>query len=72
MSSRALSEDFLKQAFKGYDLDGDGKVTLAEFKRVMIKTGRVSPEDIEKMIGRADVDDDGHIDFKEFQKMITG
>ena len=40
-------------------MDGDGKVTLAEFKRVMIKTGKVSPEDIEKMIGRADVDDDG-------------
>ena len=25
----------------------------------MIKTGRVSAEDIEKMIGKADVDDDG-------------
>ena len=27
----------------------------------MIKTGRVKPEDIEKMIGKADLDDDGYI-----------
>ena len=46
--------------FPGYDLNGDGKVSIEEFKRVMIKTGRVSPEDIERMLGRADTDDDGY------------
>ena len=44
----------------GYDLNNDGKVTIEEFKRVMMKTGRVSTEDIEKMIGKADVDTDGY------------
>ena len=42
-------------------MNNDGKVTIEEFKRVMIKTGRVKPEDIEKMIGKADLDDDGYI-----------
>ena len=59
MNHICLNWHILYEFDLGYDLDGDGKVTLAEFKRVMIKTGRVSPEDIEKMIGRADVDDDG-------------
>ena len=42
-------------------MNNDGKVTIEEFKRVMIKTGRVKPEDIEKMIGKADLDDDGYL-----------
>ena len=55
----------------GYDIDGDGKVSLPEFKRILMKTGKLSPEDIEKLIERADVDNDGFIDFGEFKKMMT-
>ena len=43
----------------GYDLNNDGKVSVEEFKRVMMKTGRVTPEAIEKMLGKADKDSDG-------------
>ena len=45
--------------YKGYDLNHDGKVSVEEFKRVMMKTGRVTPEAIEKMLGKADKDSDG-------------
>ena len=55
-----LQNPFYIWHIPGYDLNGDGKVSIEEFKRVMIKTGRVSPEDIERMLGRADTDDDGY------------
>ena len=33
-------------------------------------SGKMSDGDIEKMIEKADVDNDGCIDFKEFKKMF--
>ena len=36
--SLAQNEDFLKAAFRGYDKNGDGRVTAEEFKRVMMRT----------------------------------
>ena len=72
--SLAQNEDFLKAAFRGqlrgevkklealnagYDKNGDGKVTIAEFKRVMARTSHLSDEAIEDMVKTADVDKDG-------------
>jgi len=70
MTDLAKNEEFLKAAFKGYDLNSDGRVTVKEFRRIMIRTGKMSDGDIEKMIEKADVDNDGCIDFKEFIKMF--
>jgi len=70
MSDLAKNVEFLKAAFKGYDLNSDGRVTVKEFRRIMIRTGRMSDGDIEKMIEKADVDNDGCINFKEFKKMF--
>jgi len=70
MSDLSSNEEFLKSAFKGYDINGDGKVTVKEFKRIMARTGKMSEEEIVKMIEKTDVDSDGCIDFKEFKKMM--
>jgi len=70
MTDLANNLEFLKAAFKGYDLNSDGRVTVKEFRRIMIRTGKMSDGDIEKMIEKADVDNDGCIDFKEFKKMF--
>jgi len=43
----------------GYDLNSDGRVTVKEFRRIMVRTGKMSDGDIEKMIEKADVDNDG-------------
>ena len=43
----------------GYDKNGDGKVTLSEFKRVMSRSSHMSDKDIEEMLRKADVDKDG-------------
>jgi len=70
MNDLAKNEEFLKSAFKGYDLNSDGRVTVKEFRRIMVRTGKMSDGDIEKMIEKADVDNDGCINFREFKKMF--
>ena len=57
--SLAENEDFLKSAFKGYDINGDGKITVKEFERIAKRTGKWSSKDVDKMIEKADVDGDG-------------
>ena len=41
MTDLAHNEEFLKAAFKGYDLNSDGRVTVKEFRRIMIRTGEI-------------------------------
>ena len=40
MASLTQNEEFLKSAFKGYDVNSDGRVTVKEFKRIMARTGK--------------------------------
>ena len=72
-----LSQMNLKTFLAGYDLNSDGRVTVKEFRRIMVRTGncrhhcqlgrtlvgflsgKMSDGDIEKMIEKADVDNDG-------------
>ena len=54
-----ILRDFLFSSCAGYDKNGDGKVTVAEFKRVMARTSHLSDKAIEDMIRKADVDKDG-------------
>jgi len=60
----------MKTLLAGYDLNSDGRVTVKEFRRIMVRTGKMSDGDIEKMIEKADVDNDGCINFREFKKMF--
>ena len=39
-SALAQNEEFLKAAFKGYDSNSDGRVSVKEFKRIMSKQGK--------------------------------
>ena len=91
MSDLSRNEAFPRMAFKGeykemmygpiiqisagYDVNGDGKVSVAEFKRIMLRSGdtfllpdnsllqyhpgKSTHAEIEKMLQKADVDNDG-------------
>jgi len=62
---------FLRDAFKAFDEDGDGKITAKEIRHVMKRLGEVvSKEDAEKMIAEADIDGDGALSYIEFVKMM--
>ena len=50
---------FLEWILAGYDKNGDGTVTMAEFTAVMKKVGRLTDNEIEEMLKKADKDGDG-------------
>ncbi|KAJ7990044.1 hypothetical protein DPEC_G00310770 [Dallia pectoralis] len=63
----------LKDAFKEFDLDGDGAITIDELKHAMIKLlgYQANRREIEAVIREADNNGDGTVDFEEFVKMMS-
>ena len=59
------------QAFKLFDLDGDGVVTVAELRRVLARAGggSVTSAAARDMIEGADTDGNDVIDYSEFEKL---
>ncbi|WP_405602336.1 EF-hand domain-containing protein [Streptomyces sp. NBC_01410] len=57
-----------RKAFDRYDLDGDGKITAAEYKSVMAQLGdfHVTEPVAEAVIKSKDGDGDGQLTFDEF------
>ena len=61
----------LRQAFRQFDIDGDGKISKQEVAQGMKKSGRdFTMEDIETLFILADKDGDGQIDFAEFATIM--
>lgn len=57
----------LADAFKIFDRNGDGKISVAELGEVLRSLGDdISEADLQLMVDAVDVDGDGYIDFKEF------
>ncbi|XP_065136892.1 calcium-binding protein 5b [Paramisgurnus dabryanus] len=63
----------LKEAFKEFDIDGDGSITKEELRHAMLKllgeTG--NKKEIEAVVREADNNGDGTVDFEEFVKMMS-
>ena len=64
-------EDELLEAFKVFDKDGNGFITLDELKDIIqrIEDG-VQDTDIQDMLTEADEDKDGKLSFEEFVKIM--
>ncbi|GMH26267.1 hypothetical protein Nepgr_028110 [Nepenthes gracilis] len=61
----------LKDAFKFYDIDGNGRITAEELLEVMKSLGdECSINDCKRMISGVDADGDGTINFDEFKVMM--
>jgi len=63
----------LKDAFKEFDVDGDGSITTEELRSAMSKLlgKQVNPQEIDAIVREADNDGDGTVDFEEFVKMMS-
>jgi calcium-binding protein CML len=62
----------LRDAFDVYDINGDGRISVAELSKVLGRIGEgCSTEECERMVASVDVDGDGCVGFEEFKKMMS-
>lgn len=61
----------LHDAFKKFDLNGDGRITRDELATAMTSFGkRISEEEVDQILHRVDQDGNGVIDFPEFLALM--
>ena len=66
------SEDEIKEAFRVFDKDGNGFISAAELRHLMINIGeKLSDDEVDQMIKEADIDGDGQVNYEEFAKMMS-
>ncbi|XP_062859478.1 calcium-binding protein 5a [Trichomycterus rosablanca] len=63
----------LKDAFRQFDMDGDGEITTEELRQAMTKLlgETMSQKEINSVVREADNNGDGRVDFEEFVKMMS-
>jgi len=64
------SEKALMDAFKKFDVNGDGKIQEGEFNKLMKSLGSFSQKEIKRLFSEADTDKSGGVDWREFIKWI--
>merc|ERR1711872_407626 len=61
----------LRHAFKIFDGDGDGYISLRELRRVTTTLGQaLTDEEVDMFMAEADLNGDGKLDYDEFVKMM--
>nr|XP_046270237.1 calcium-binding protein 4 [Scatophagus argus] len=63
----------LRCAFKQFDCDGDGKITMDELKEGMktLLGEKLKKGELEEILADIDLNKDGNIDFDEFMMMLS-
>ncbi|ELT93937.1 hypothetical protein CAPTEDRAFT_147994 [Capitella teleta] len=70
MNSEDIEEE-MKEAFRVFDKDGNGFISTAELRHVMVNLGeRLADDEVEEMIREADMAGDGQINYEEFVKLM--
>lgn len=64
------TENQLIEAFKVFDRHNNGKISVHEFRYVMMSSGEIEEEDIKEIITEAD-NGNGYIDYMDFVKVLT-
>ncbi|XP_053689100.1 calmodulin-beta-like [Sabethes cyaneus] len=66
------TDEELRDAFKIFDRDGDGFLSVDELSAVMKNFGeRLSDDELADLLDEADIDKDGKINYEEFIIMLT-
>lgn len=63
-------EEALIEACEVFDHDGNGFIDVAELRHVMTNLVENTDEEVDEMIGEAEIDGDGQINIEEFVKMV--
>jgi calcium-binding protein CML len=74
MDEQQNEDEDIMEAFKVFDQNGDGFITVEELRSVLISLGLKGRtlEDCKQMISKVDKDGDGMVNFKEFKQMMRG
>ncbi|XP_060924574.1 uncharacterized protein LOC132998844 [Limanda limanda] len=65
-------EEEMREAFRLFDKDGNGYISAADLRQVMTNLGeKLTDEEVDEMIGEADIDEDGQVNIAEFVQMMT-
>ena len=71
--TQPFTDNEIKDAFFTFDMTGNGFVAAAEIRFVLDALGEnVTDEEIDEMVRMIDLDGDGQVNFKEFQRMASG
>ncbi|XP_033735157.1 calmodulin-like isoform X2 [Pecten maximus] len=63
--------DEIIDAFRVFDKEGNGYISAAELRHVMLNLGeKLLEEEVNDMIREADLSGDGHINYQEFAKVL--
>merc|ERR1719419_1189092 len=69
--SHSMTEDSLKEAFRIFDKDDDGFISVEELRNIMQNLGeKMSDKELDEMIVEADSDRDGLINYQEFVQVL--
>lgn len=68
-SDHLISDENLEIAFKAFDIDGSGKITVGELKEIL-GVALESEDIVNRLIEKVDSNGDGEIDIKEFKQMM--
>ncbi len=65
----AFTKKRLEAAFETFDLNGDERIDMVELKQMI--GGALDTEMYHEIMKEADINEDGVIDFEEFERICT-
>lgn len=64
-------EEEIREAFRVFDREGHGFITVPDLIQVLTSLGdKLTQEESEELIGEADIDGDGNVNYEEFVTML--
>lgn len=62
---KSNTEDEIREAFKLFDKDNNGCITVTELRNILTETGqKIRPEEADELMKAIDTDGDGKIDYE--------